>query len=452
MNFKTKVKFVILCALAMVLCVLCAGCIGEMTAWEFLEGQNAMQGVTYYANGGWFGEIGQGKETIDMYYRENADIISDDFECVGDTNYHLIRPGYIFLGWYAAKVDADGNPDYLCYDENGNQVSADADNIAVKLLQISDTPADLSKIKKDEHRYFCADWLKEKVLLVKLVSDQSITLDKAVTIDGEEFAKGHTFNSGDSVGSAIFPKSGTVSLSGITVAEGAEHTFLQYYKDAECTQPIDRYTRGENGEGEDEDSEIYAKYISGKHVIVKDASGVANMLLNLNSGNSYYFFNTVEKKEIDMDNRSVTLKTGECNIKIAGNGFTIKNLTYNPGRGFITASSNYSILGKLTKDASIKDLTFQDITLNIQVRANAVASFFAITREAEAGATLENVAIDGIKMTMTIPATSSISNIPLTDGVYVTNNWLFGGEGSDEAFIQRFTTVSVSGAEIEINK
>lgn len=459
MKFKTKVKIVILCILAVTLCVCCAGCIGEMTAWDFLKGQNANQAITYYANGGKFGQLGSegtSKDTVDIYYKENVSVISDDFTCTGEKDYYLNRPGYTFLGWYAAKTDADGNPLYLCYDKDGNLVDADSDKVEKKVLQISDTPADTSPIKKDEHRYFCAAWSQNAYLLVKLVSDEAVTLSKPLTVNGETFEADHTINPGDYIASAIFTTSGnesSVTLSAITTAECKGHTFLQYYLDEECTTPISRYIRGED-EQEGENSTIYAKYITGKYTIVKDAGDVANMFLNLDSGNSYYFFNTT-KNEIDMIGRSVSLKnTTECNVKIYGNGFTIKNLTYGSELVpfSVTNGSTYSMFGKLTADASISDLTLQNTTMTVTARSGITATFHAITREVADGAAFTGFAIDGITLKIKIPASSTITNIPVTDGVYATNSWLFGGGDSDEDIMQRFTGISVNGAVIEVTK
>lgn len=461
MKFKTKVKIVILCILAVTLCVCCAGCIGEMTAWDFLKGQNANQSITYYANGGKFGQLGSegaSKDTVDIYYKENVNVISDDFTCTANEDYYLNRPGYTFQGWYAAKTDADGNPEYLCYDKDGNLVDADSDKIAKKVLQISDTPADTSPIKKDEHRYFCAAWSQDAYLLVKLVSNEAVEISKAVTVGGETFEAGHTFNPGDYIASAIFTTSGNVSsvtLSAISIAESDGHTFLQYYQDEECNTPISRYVRGED-EQEGENSIVYAKYIKGKYTIVKDVNDVANMFQNLDSGKSYYFFNT-DKNEIDMTGRSISLKnTTECNVKIYGNGFTIKNLTY--GRELVpfsvTGGSNYSMFGKLTAEASINDLTLQNITMTVTARSGITANttFYAISREVVEGATFTGFAIEGITLKMKIPSSSTIANIPADGDSYDTGSWLFGGGESDEEVMQRFTGISVNGAVIEVTK
>ncbi len=435
MSFKTKVKLLILCVAALTLSLFCAGCIGEMSAWDFLEGQNAMQGVTYYANGGWFGESGSSKDTVSMYYKENANIISDDFTSTGKKDYLLIRPGFTFLGWYKAKVDENGNP---VYDANNK-------------LQITGEPADLSAIKKGEHRYVCAEWSQNELLLIKLVSDGAVTLDKAITVNGEEFAAEHVFNPGDDIASAIFTTSGTVALSGVTVAECKGHTFLQFYKDESCTEPIDKYTRGDKGETEGQDSVIYAKYITGKYTIVKTAADVATMFNKVGEGGSYYFFNADSTvKEIDMTGRTVGLKLGDFNIKIEGNGFTLKNLTYKPGRSAITNGSSYSMLGRLTESASIKNLTLQDTTIDVSIRNDNTVHFYALLREAQQGAVLENFAVKGMKLTMTVPDSSVVENIPKTESGYNYDNWLFGGEGSDAAFLQRFTGVTVENNQIEV--
>lgn len=435
MSFKTKVKLLILCVAALTLSLFCAGCVGEMSAWDFLEGQNAMQGVTYYANGGWFGESGSSKDTVSMYYKENAEIISDDFTSTGKKDYLLIRPGFTFLGWYKAKVDENGEP---VYDANNK-------------LQITSEPADLSAIKKDEHRYVCAEWSQNELLLVRLVSENAVTLDKAITINGQEFAAGHEFNPGDDIASAIFTTSGTVALSGVTVAECSGHTFLQFYKDENCTEAIDKYTRGDKGETEGEDSVIYAKYITGKYTVVKTAAEVAAMFNKSGEGGSYYFFNPDSTvKEIDMTGSTVNLKQGDFNINIEGNGFTLKNLTYNPGRSAITNGSSYSMLGRLTESASIKNLTLQDVTIKVTVRNNTV-SFFALLREAQQGAVLENFTVNGISLVMTVPVNSSVENISDGEGGYKKDYWLFGGESSDAAFLQRFTGVTVENDRLKVN-
>ncbi len=435
MSFKTKVKLLILCVAALTLSLFCAGCIGEMSAWDFLEGQNALQGVTYYANGGWFGESGSSKDTVSIYYKENAKVIGDDFTSTGKKDYLLTRPGFTFMGWYKAKVDEDGKP---VYDANNK-------------LQITSEPADLSAIKKDEHRYVCAEWSQNELLLIKLVSDSAVTLDSAITVNGEEFAAGHVFNPGDNIASAIFAGSGTVALSGVTVAQCQGHTFLQFYKDESCTEPIDRYTRGDKGETEGQDSVIYAKYITGKYTIVKTAMDVTTMFNKVGDGGSYYFFNADSTvKEIDMTGRTVGLKQYDFNIKIEGNGFTLKNLTYKPGPSYLKNGFSYSMLGRLTENASIKNLTLQDTTIEVSVRNNNIVNFYALLHGAQNGAVLENFKVNGLSLTITVPANSAVENIPRTESGYNESNWLFGGEGSDEAFLQRFTGVTVENERLDI--
>lgn len=433
MSFKTKFKILIIGIVALVATLLsgCAGCVGEGTVSDFLNDKNARnQSVTYYANGGVF-DANKGTDLKEIFFVENAYVISEDTKMSNGSSFNPTRSGYIFDGWYNAEVDAEGNP---VYDDKGK-------------LKITSTKADLTKpITYGEHWYVCAGWVTDIRLNVKLVSEVPVTCN------------GTTYNNGDIIKEVYFVNGNASVPQTKSPLECENATFLQYYVDAECTTP---YTANTFARPEEQDvqPELYAKYIEGNWNIVRTASDVIDMFNNSYEDQAYYLFNVSGENQIDLTGKSIMLSMDDFNCQIEGNGFTLKNLSISPSAQFVTPDTEYSVFGQFGSTAKISNLNIENIEVNLTIRPTvSSAQLYLICKGADDSASFENFVIDGAKLTIKLSEDTVLENIKKVDGAYEEDNWLFGGvtadgeEGStDAAFLAKYTGITVNNAQLTIN-
>ena len=396
MKRKTKVKLLIL-SVACLSATLIAGC-GELTKEEYLKKNDAEnQSVIYFANGGKFkGD----RDEMELYYKADSPIMLEP-DADSKNRFKVERTDYTFDAWYYTMVGSDGK---LMLDADGNPVYG---------AKVDAT----DKIGAGEHKYVIAKWNANIAIDVVLVTD-GITVT-----DGEK-----TYNSGDIINTLNFGTSETYGFSEAnTGLTSPNATYLYMFEDEECTKPINAIAKPASG---DENVKVYAKYIDSKWTVVSNARAARNML-NASSGN-YYLFTPDGNNVINCNSETVQWKDAShsSSIVIEGNGITLENVKLN-AQGI--SGGEYSMLGKLTADASIKDLTIKNASLTANVRSGTV-EFYAFCLNAEDGATLENVAIDGLTVTVSGASSASFTNLEVEN----IDNWLFGGYTTDDNFIEKF--------------
>lgn len=418
MSSKTRLSLLIIFIIALV-STLAAGCSVGREKWEdTLKKNNAFnQSVIYYGNQGQF-------ETNDyekcMYYTPNSLVYNlgiDSTEAEGASDSEmptLSRKDYLFDGWYFVEVDKDGNP-----------VFEDTDNAeALGIAKSTGEAVDFTTLKIAENQkiYLVAKWRLDYQIEYILVSDVDVQVTVTQTNDdGDTEQKVVTYKNGDIITSQRFGTlSSATALSDSSMPVSTNATFLQLYADAECTTELVGDISKPTEDGLD-NPKVYAKYITGKWTVVKTATQVISMMGSLNKGTNYWIH-----QDIDCTGKttSLTLATKKTNSVIEGNGHTISNLTFSQ-----TLSNNlsYSIFGTLESTAVIKNITFENVSIETSLRTGSAYVYIAYADAVE-GATLENVAINSVSVTISCPANSYINGSIMTnDGAMDTANMLYGG-------------------------
>lgn len=417
MRNKTKIVLILASVSAAAL-ALFAGCSGEISADEFLAGKDATnQIVTYYANGGSFDNT---SNTVkDIHYAADSYVIGD-FDSV--QNISIAYDGNVFSGWNYAQTGADGKP---LTDEDGN-------------VLVSDRAVDFTvKIKQNEHWYVCAMWTPDLRVEVKLVTDDKQDMSGA---------NGSVYKYGDVIENKSFRQGSAVIELKYPPVTSPDYTFTQYFYDEECTQRV--LGNIAMPEGEDpENPVIYAQYIKGNWTMVRETADVRSMLNGLSSGN-YYLCNMSANKTIDCGNMGVVpLKAGEIGARVEGNGFTLTNITYTVSNT-LQAGGIYSVFGQISENTVMRDLTFENITVNL-TNARQDVSLYLLAASAADGAVIENVTFKNAQLNIT--SQTEIKNIPANGEEYDSQNWLFGGEGTDAGFLEKFNGITVESGKLTIN-
>ena len=408
MEIKTRIKLSIILIVCM-FAALTAGCVmGEGSLDDYLKDNGAeIQCVTYYGNGGTFNE-NDTKTVMDVYYKPDSYIISSQQE-----KFSVNRIFYDFDAWYYGQLDGEGKP---VLDKDGN------------LILTSKKLGDKEKIAAGEHKYVGAKWNAKVALEIYLVAD------------GFDVTSGDTvYKNGDKLKTVNFGSDKYYGLSEKTDAVAAKDaTFLSFYSDEACTNPITSVAKP--GEANAENVKIYAKYLQGKWTVVRNATNVVTMFNNSSNGGNYYLFTSEPNGEIDCTGRKISLSSYNFNIKIEGNGVTIRNLKF---ESLGISGGPYSIFGRFAAEAKIKDLTIKDIEVSVTAKSN-LNGLYLVTHGND-GADISGLKIENASLSVT--SASLILNIQNNN----TDNWLFGGYETDDMYLTEKAGIKVTAATLKIN-
>lgn len=425
MSIRKKLIVLLFSVMAIALIALC-GCMGELGPEEYLSGESAWnQYVMYYGNGGTFNSTND-QLVKRIHYKPGVEIIGNDTEVRG---FSVARDDYTFGGWYYVQLGADGTP---VFDENGG-------------VTLTDPVSFPKTIKENEKLYFGALWIPKVKLDIRLVTDDGGSFTVASTVEGEQVIT--TYNPGDTLTLRSFIKGyAQIERRAPVTPQNKEYTFTQFFYDEACTQRVISNIPVPENDGSAVNPVIYAQYVKGDWTIVENADGVQDML---SGSGKYWIANMSENKVIDCSKITRSLRRSEWPKTIEGNGYTLKGI--NTGLVAVkisTANESYSLFGQFTENTVIKNLTFEDLKVNVNNDKQNVSIF--LLSNGVSGATLENVTLKNVSLEI-LSANQSVVNIPKTASGYITNNWLFGGLGTDSAFLEAYNGVKVDGAKLTIN-
>ena len=439
-KIKTLIILIAICAVSLVSGI-CAGCIGEDDAKDRADKLGMTACVTYYANGGTFyeGNTPDKKVYRTDYYRPETPIFNIGVDENKGQKIDISRTGYVFAGWEYAVLDDNGLPLLYELDANGVRTGkqlAVLENGTASIIG-SGTGKEIleaekrfeavpdgtkvfanghPKVKDREHKYLVATWTEDITLEYRLITDAPI-------VDGDV-----TYNNGDVIYTRAFENSDTITLyPDTTPTTLAGASYIHLYWDAEGENAV---KAGQQiSRKEDENSVIYAKYLSGTWTAVKTANQAANMLRA--TGNSNYFV----VNDIDCTGASFSYTTsGNFGGIIDGNGKTLSNI--NISSTIRTAPDKGSILANLTATAKVKNLTIENVTISLNVGINMEA--YVLVSSVADGAVIENVEVNGVTFKITKSDSITIFNIQLVAGEYQKDNWLYGAYNTDAEFIEKY--------------
>jgi hypothetical protein len=430
MRKSLKIKFIIILAFILSLCIFPACKIGMTPIDDQISNFGGDATVNYYANEGYFNDL-RDTRVMRIYYKSGFpvyEIVEKDPDKQSSGETSNVTQGLPFIkmdtlildGWYHAKVDTNGNPIYV--DETKNAIVLDETR-----------PVDFSTIKSGDVWYIGAKWVED----VKL--EYRIVLDTGVTVTDKD---GNTYQNGDVLlKTAFVNKTAAVSSSAPVDFDG--YTFLYTYKDADCT--LDDcgtiYNRPTNGQN----IVVYSKYIEGDWTVVDNKKAVTDMFNYMALSTRKYYI----RKDITFDGKVAVLNN--VNATIEGNGHTISGITFTSAT--LKAGNVSSVFGTFGASANIKNLTFSDVSIEFKVSTGPV-SIYGICKDVTDGATFENFKIDGFNVKISKPDSVMVTNIP---DVNNKQNWLFGGViaggdsiATDSAFMAKYPGIIVENAVLEI--
>ncbi len=447
-----------------------AGCsIGMDSVEEILEKNDLVAQITYYSNGGWFGEASSQIFSRNLYYKENAKA----YEITSSTAIKLNSAEDLYNGWYFIKtVQKDGETYFVCdvetseigtyvidgrtaiMNHEGQNVikKADYDQL-IKLanvpLLILDSPFDFKnyKLSNGEKLYLAAGWVpNQKVEYVLLTEGCSeITLE-----NGTKYADRSV------ISTVLFDSKGVYTVPSdysLTPVKATDATFVDYYvyeedvdvnnltRLADTTNTLSRPEDGSN-------IKVFVKYTQGADwKVVRFAEDVKAMFAT--SSNKFYV-----SRDIDCSNEAAYkfVSQGIYRATIKGNGNTITGIKMQNSDA-LSSGAAVSLFGNIAQSSTIEDITFDNVTLTCTTKPSQNDSFvnvylLAHSLRDEAYPTFSNVILSNVKVDITLANKVNIENIPLEALGYNTSEWILVDKANSDILT---TEVKIENYELIIN-
>ena len=311
--------------------------------------------VKYDANGGIF--TTNTSTLIDTYkldslptYEDGSKVITlvnPADEARGNQAYLAAKVGYHLAGWYTERnelKDTDGN--VIGYTYSGKW-----DFKTSKFAVSADHEYDPSSPVLTLY----AAWVPSFTYEFYAVGN-----DGSVTLIGEKNV--NPMESTEITVPAYNSASGVVEIGDFPFLQN--NTYSDIYLDEECTNKISDATithtgifNAANATVENTTMKIYCKLLDGIHVRVDSADKLIN---NANLDGVY-----ILEGDLDFSGKywPEIFTEGNFTGKIIGNGYTIKNVTLDQNDN---SSTVFGLFGQISEGASIENVKFDNITLNVK--------------------------------------------------------------------------------------
>ncbi len=362
--------------------LLASSCSSDQSPFKGYNKDGYTVSVKYDANGGVFttntdtivDTYNLGTYTADSEGKKHIKLFAPDSSERGNQAYTATKDNFYLAGWYTERSeekDQDGNVIGYTYsgrwDFENDKLSLKADGV------YSSENAELTLyaawIPSFTYEFYVFGENGEPTLInsvnINPLADTELTLPK----DNEESGKINAPND--------FP-----TLDGKTY----DKIYLDKDKQNEITAETLTHTGkfiSENATLEDPVMKIYCTATDG----VKYKITSVDQLIKNPDVNAHF---TLEN-DLDFSGRSwpVAFSTGEFSGKIIGNGHTVKNIVLNQNN---TTDKAFALFGTISDCASVKDVTFDAVTVNINKFSNYQNAAFGIF----AGEIYDSADISGI--------------------------------------------------------
>ncbi len=378
---KRKIKAITLALAGLLAVVLLTGCGNTETPYETNNKDNYTVSVKYDANGGIFTTntyvIVDSYNIKGMEKNENGlveiALLSPDNESRGTDAFSATLKDHFLAGWYQNRTEIT--------DENGKTTYTysdkwDFESSVLELDPVKEYSAD------DPVITLYAAW-------VPLYSIEFYSIDSGELLDTYVYDPG----AGESLSVPAWDKEkGTVEMFKFPERKG--YTFNNVYYDAEGKNAVNAETVTHSGvidyatgTAENTVMKLYIDWLEGDWYHIYNAE---QLLDNANLSGHYIIEN-----DLDFEGEAwpTVFMHGSFEGEIIGNGHTVKNVSVTQkNRG----KMNAGMFGVITENASISDITFENVTFTIEGGARMVGtSFGLLAGTVSDGAGIENVKILG---------------------------------------------------------
>lgn len=368
MRLKIKAGLIALLGLATIAFV--TGCSGDKTPYEINNDEDYNVSVMYDANGGTF--TTNTSVIVDSFniddLNENSDgqveiaLLSPDDSKRGNDAFKASKNGYFLAGWYTKKTD-DGYSDKWDFEED--------------MLQV------------DPSKTYFAD---EPVLTlyaawVPLFEIEFYSLDSGELMDSYSF---DPTTAGDIKVPTWDEKTGAIEMYHFPERKG--YTFNKAFYDENGQEPLladvvahPGVVDYETGRAENPVLKLYVDWMEGEWYHIYNAE----QFVESASINGNYEIHA----DLDFSDEiwPTSLMYGNYTGVINGNGHTFKNIELTQTNN---SKVNAGLFGYLTEKASIRDLTFENVTFTLKKGTRVVGTSYGLF----AGTISEDAKLNNVKI------------------------------------------------------
>ena len=361
---KLKIKALVLALLTLGTVGLLTGCAAEQTPYEKNDSENYSVSVKFDANGGIFttntSVIVDSFNLSDMNTNSegNAEIalISPDNSLRGNDAFTAVKNGYFLAGWYSQRTetgtDSEGNPVYTY----GDKWDFESDLLEVDVSQTYSSAEPVMTLY--------AAW-------VPMFEIEFYSLN-----DGE-FINSYVFDpttAEDLKVPAWDEKTGAIQMYNFPEKSG--YTFNGVYLDAEGKSPVTTETIAhsgvvdyESGVAKDSTMKLYVDWVEGEWYHIYNV----DQFLENASVNGCYEIHA----DLDFTDEiwPTSFMYGNFAGTIKGNGHTLKNIQVTQTNN---SKVNAGLFGNLTENASISDVTFENVSVTIQAGTRMAGTSYGL--------------------------------------------------------------------------
>ena len=378
MKMKLRIKTILLTLLAVGSMCLLTACGGEKTPYQINDEEKFTVSVKFDANGGVFttntSVIVDSYNVSSMQADEDGyveiPLITPDDEARGNDAFKVTKSGYFLAGWYAERSESK--------DEDGNTVYTYGEKW--------DFEDDYLEVVVDKEYSSANPVLTLYAAWVPLFEIEFYSLEDGKLVD--TYVYDPTLVK-EIKAPALDDKSGKMEMYNFPERDG--YTYQGAYYDEEKTEPItsvvehygdvDRKT----GTAEDTVMKVYVDWMEGEWYHIYTAE---QFIENASTKGNYEI-------HADLDFTGETwpssLMYGKFSGTIKGNGHKFTNIELKQNNN---SKANAGLFGNFTKNASITDLTFENVTFTMEkgtrVNGSAYGLFAGVIAEE---ATISNVSI-----------------------------------------------------------
>lgn len=338
--------------------------------------------ITYHANGGTFGSK---NDQASIYYKEGAYALNVGKNNPNSGTIELSKDGYDLVGWYYPKTD-----------DKGNLIYADEENGIVELGDEFDFE---DPLEKGEEFNLYAKWLRKITLEVRLASEESIS-NKLVYGD-------KTYQVGDLLSEYKFESNGAVSRPGLDPLTGSKddpknYVRAEFYADKECTRVLEWPVY--QGDAE-ENIKVYLKYLSDEWTLVENSTDVQKMFAEGLSG-KYFVKNNITAKKYD--SAIAVNSSAQFKASIRGNGYVLDGFKFESTD--LGNNAVVSILGSVSAQASISDLTLKNWSVEYRVKdPNTSLNVYFLASSIDSDSKISGLKIDGGSITVRLRVSGNVN-------------------------------------------
>ena len=375
---KQKIKVLLLTALTLGSICLFTACGNEQTPYEINDEENYTVSVKYDANGGVFttntSVIVDSYNISDMKVQDGVveiPLITPDDKSRGNDAFKATKSGYFLAGWYAERTEDGQDDDGKTLYTYGDKWDFEEDVLEVDV--------DKTYSSQEPVITLYAAW-------VPLFEIEFYSLDSGEYINSYEYDP-------SIVKEIKIPEwdeeTGAVEMYNFPENDG--YTFNGAYYDEAGTQQIVSVLEHvgevdeETGTADETVMKVYVDWLEGEwyHIYTVD-----QFLDNASIKGNYEIHADLDFTD---ENWPSSLMYGNFTGSIKGNGHKFTNIELKQTNN---SKVNAGLFGNLTEEASITDLTFENVTFTIEKGTRvAGASFGLFAGTLSDGAELSNVNI-----------------------------------------------------------